>query len=160
MFFVTTVCAKFIGCDFAKLKTNGIYTIVCICFSDGYNRLLPKPNEIVFSCPPPTDKSHSSATEEYGNWGSMSWCYPHPRVLTLVAATPIPLHLATSPDEPFDEDRVEEVSSGFIRKLFKKSNLSPSSFGVLVKSLDYYVTYNYILRMMFYSDEISNVILL
>ncbi|XP_072031129.1 intermembrane lipid transfer protein VPS13B-like isoform X1 [Amphiura filiformis] len=69
----------------------------------------PKPNEIIFSCPPPPDLSVSGIEDYNGGWGSMSWCYPQPRVLTRVSVTPIPLHLADRPDETQGKDHIEEI---------------------------------------------------
>ncbi len=84
------------------------YDIILFGISEGIE-FQPKPNEIVFSCPPPVDLS-VSGTEDYGNWGSMSWCYPQPRVLTRVSVIPIPLHLADKPDEPQGVANIEEVN--------------------------------------------------
>ncbi|XP_038051923.1 vacuolar protein sorting-associated protein 13B-like [Patiria miniata] len=62
--------------------------------------LSPKPNEIVFA-------SLALQDSTKGHWGSMTWCYPEPRILTHVSVTPIPLHQAGAADsEPTAEEEV------------------------------------------------------
>ena len=65
----------------------------------------------------------SSPTLDYdvkGHWGSMTWSYPEPRILTHVSVTPIPLQQAGAAES----NVTAEVEVGFV---FKESHFVNSN---------------------------------